>query len=273
MADPLGALPDGLHEQLLREIIEDLFSDRSRELTPAAYFVGGQPGAGKSNAIIRVNKARREGSELPVIQGDDLRLYHPQYEEFMQRDDRTMSENTRHDANRWTNEVIDHAARNGFSFIAELSMRDPDRTVRVLSRVKGANVEVNLIVLAVHRHWSLARTLGRYYMEKSIGGTARYVSPEIHDQGCRELERSLLMIRERNLADHLMLVDHSGNILFDSNEQVARSCIDCFRENTSMIHDQAELRTYVDSVITRIRLVPADERTHADILSLERIHN
>ena len=82
MAGPPGALPDDLHEQLLLEILEDLFSGNSRESTPAAYFVGGQPGAGKSNAIIRVNKARSQMQvpELPVIQGDDFRIYHPQYE-------------------------------------------------------------------------------------------------------------------------------------------------------------------------------------------------
>jgi hypothetical protein len=92
-----------------------------------------------------------------------------------------------------------------------------------------------------------------------------------HKTGFRELERSLQAIQEMTLANHLVLVDHSGNILFDSNDGTPKSCIDCFRENTATIHDPAAQRDYINSVISQIQLVPAGASTEADRLSLECI--
>ena len=79
---------------------------------PTVHFFGAQPGAGKTQAeaVVAAQLHERDGpNSVMAIIGDDLRAYHPQYEQLMVDDDQRAAPFTASDSAWWVEQAIEHA--------------------------------------------------------------------------------------------------------------------------------------------------------------------
>ncbi|MGA5425184.1 zeta toxin family protein [Streptomyces lavendulocolor] len=58
-----------------------IFSRHAPQSTPVVVLLGAQPAAGKSQAMAAVEQ-RHAGRSLVPLTGDELRAFHPRYEEL-----------------------------------------------------------------------------------------------------------------------------------------------------------------------------------------------
>lgn len=127
-----------------------LFAGAVPAATACVVIVGGQPGAGKTAATL---VARRElagaGEGVAYINGDELRPYHPHYEQLLAADKSTAADRTSEDVGLWVERGIREAAAAKFHAVIETTMRQPAVVARTAAMFAGAGHVVELRVLVV----------------------------------------------------------------------------------------------------------------------------
>lgn len=97
-------LPEDWHEAIFQEKIKPvIFKDIETLPFPVAIISGGQPGSGKSRmlALVAQEFEGLHAATAAIINGDDLRGYHPFYESYIEQNDQTAAIRTNPDVGRW----------------------------------------------------------------------------------------------------------------------------------------------------------------------------
>ena len=101
-------LSEADHEKYYKDIEADLLAYSQSVPHPRVVITGGQPGSGKSKLLEQSKKDFPDGNVV-VINGDDLREYHPRAEEIFKLDDKRFAERTDPDSREWTKRLFDQA--------------------------------------------------------------------------------------------------------------------------------------------------------------------
>lgn len=160
----LRLLDDGILDQVYRSSVRDvLFGGASPASAPRVVIVGGQPGAGKTAATL---DARRElsaaGEGVAFINGDELRPYHPRYEQLLAEDPATAADRTGADVGLWVERGIAEAASRRYHSVIETTMRQPDVVARTAAGFASAGFRVELRVVVVDPEISRLGIYQRY---------------------------------------------------------------------------------------------------------------
>ena len=117
-----------------RDVRHALFKNTRSSSQPRLVIVGGQPRAGKTRNILR---ARRElaaaGDGVAFINGDELRNYHPLYDQLVLADAATAADKTGADVGWWVEKGIREAADSRFHTVIETTMRQPAVVARTVN--------------------------------------------------------------------------------------------------------------------------------------------
>ncbi|MFJ8195282.1 zeta toxin family protein, partial [Streptomyces sp. NPDC096094] len=173
-----------LTEEQLRERFEQrvkdyVFRGYEPQGSPVLVLLGGQPAAGKSQAMAATQQ-RHPGRHLVPLTGDELRHLHPAIDRLRKTDAQTLEAGTAQASGAWVRMSIEHALRNRHSLILEGVFRDPGmtmRTARQFAEEQGYAVEV--VALAVREERSRLDALHRFL----DGG--RWTPPELQELAYR----------------------------------------------------------------------------------------
>lgn len=146
-----------------------------------ALIIGGQPGSGKTRALARFAPP----AEFTVVNGDDLRLFHPQYSELMIRQPELMPSATAAAAGAWIQMSLAWAVAQGRSVAWETTFRSGDALLRDAGMFATSGYTVTVIALAVPAEVSLLGTVERYCKQVALSGAGRSVSLAGHDEPFR----------------------------------------------------------------------------------------
>jgi predicted ABC-type ATPase len=195
-------LSEADHERLFQQrVVPEVFGETTPQARPTAIFLGGQPGAGKSQTLAAAIDDLRTKGGAAMIAGDDLRPLHPAYGQLMQTDDKNMAFFTQGDAGRWVHKALDYAAQHKINVVFETTMRTPAEVAPLLQKFKDAGFRVEARVLAVAPHLSEQGILQRYADQVQKDGHGRMVPPAIHDAALTGLLGSVEKIQNNRLAD------------------------------------------------------------------------
>lgn len=97
----------------LEQIVPNEFAGAVPSRAPAVVLMGGQPGSGKSGLLdaATAHLSTPQASAVQIV-GDDLRDYHPEYQQLLATDDRTAAAATDQDSGRWVEMSLEHARQN-----------------------------------------------------------------------------------------------------------------------------------------------------------------
>ncbi len=140
--DPLKyRLSEPEHQEIFEnDISPDLFMGAASNARPVAIIFGGQPGAGKSLAVdLAVQELEQCGGAIQIV-GDDLRAYHPAYEQLMLEDDKTAAFYTDRDTGAWVEKAIAVAKLQRCNLIIEGTMRNGDIVASTMQSLRGAGM-------------------------------------------------------------------------------------------------------------------------------------
>ena len=193
-------------------IIPILFGEARVSPDPLLILVGAQPGAGKT----RAGAAAKRDTRQPIISilGDDLRPYHPRYNELMELDPSAMPDATAQASGAWVERCIEYAAGFHISVLVEGTFRDPAVPLRTIElfRQHGFRVQVNVVVVAAAV--SRLSAADRFVSGIRANGPARFTTADAHNRAMASLPETILALHKNVQPGDQFIVRDRDTVLF-----------------------------------------------------------
>ncbi|MDQ8997389.1 zeta toxin family protein [Acinetobacter soli] len=207
-------LSDEEHSLVFEKIKADFLNNSLFIVSPKVVITGGQPASGKGKlARDSIDQFKDKGGSV-IIDPDQLRAYHPKYNELQKLDDKTSSGFTHHDAKKWSLELIEEAISHKKNIVLDQTSADFQTLKNTVQnfRDKGYK-DVELKIMAVPEITSRQGIYHRYEMEKALYETGRFVNIDIHSEIYHKLENTIEQLKDEPIVDKLTVYDRHYNAI------------------------------------------------------------
>lgn len=207
-------LSDEEHNLVFEKIKADFLNNSLSIVSPKVVITGGQPASGKGKlARDSIDQFKDKGGSV-IIDPDQLRAYHPKYNELQKLDDKTSSGFTHHDAKKWSLELVEEAISHKKNIVLDQTSADFQTLKNTVQnfRDKGYK-EVELKIMAVPEITSRQGIYHRYEMEKALYETGRFVNVDIHNEIYHKLEKTVEQLKHEPIVDKLTVYDRQYNAI------------------------------------------------------------
>lgn len=210
---------DGLSSRELRMLELDIFSYELDGKKPSENkvlaIIGGQPASGKSLLLEKLSGEL--GSEhTVVINGDELRRYHPNYRHWAKSDDKTVADKTQPFANHMCNHLKREALLRGLNVVIEGTMRDAKISVSTAKEFAAMGYRVGAHIMAVTGERSILGVHKRYEAQKLLHGHGRFTQEGIHDQSYFAVPRTADILYELPEVHEIKVYNYKGDNIYEN---------------------------------------------------------
>jgi predicted ABC-type ATPase len=204
------------HDRIYSKIIEPTsFLGTTSSSKPKLIVIAAQTGAGKST-LVETSMMEFTDGNVVTVNIDDLRAYHPSFDEIVMLDDRRSAERTHHDASTWKNRLLSRCIETQRNIVLEGVFKDTKNLIELVELGKKNGYEITIRVVAAHERYSIWGINRRYEKEKIVRGHGRYVPIEYHDESYRNLSDSLEAVEAQKVADGIEVYNRSGTLLYSN---------------------------------------------------------
>lgn len=159
------------HNEIYQAIKDEIIGVKS-VINHKCNLIIGQSGAGKSTYS---NILQLQDSSLIVINGDQIRSFHPSSSLLMSQYPKDYCYIILDDWLLWRNRLIQDILQKGYYFNFETTMNEPKVYHRFISNLQANNYQFNISVLAISYMESKLRMLERFFSSFSLSGTGRLI--------------------------------------------------------------------------------------------------
>jgi len=176
-------------------IWKDFVSSHTPAAHPEAFFLGGQPGAGKSIISVRLKNAH---PNTFFVNPDTYRNYHPQYNAIRRAFGTAAVAETGKFSGAVTERLLDMLLEQHYNIMVEGTFRTLEVPLRLAQALAAKDYASEIHVIAVSSDASYIGTLDRYFIGcmEDIG---RAVNKEHHDLVVKVLSKNLTGLAESGL--------------------------------------------------------------------------
>ena len=191
--------------------------------SPSAFLLGGQSGAGKT----RLHKlcAQQLDGNCIVINGDEYRKSHPNFEEIQNLYGMDAPAHTAKWAGQMTEALIDAFSSQGYNLVIEGTLRTSEVPLRTATMLRGRGYSTSLAIMAVKPEVSLVSCQIRYEMMRIAGTTPRATDPEHHNEIVHDIVENLSTLTASGLFDAVLIYNRAGRLLFPTDEAVDAAAV------------------------------------------------
>ena len=209
----------GIYERVVREALFRLVTSSPN---PRIILVGGQPGAGKTKAAGQALEGlRSEGYGAALINGDDLRPFHPKYAELIKQDKATAAEKTGLDVGLWVERAIREAAEKKYNVVVETTLRQPEKVRQTLAAFKQHGFAVELRVLVVDKAYSNLGIYQRFAHALSIkNAVPRFTPQRFHESTLQQMPLSIEVAA--SVTDKITYLNRENTVLYDTQQSTQK---------------------------------------------------
>lgn len=201
----------------------DIYFNLTEGVVPAdqrcAYILGGQPGAGKTSFFI--NNPQTEN--YIVINGDDYRKFHPNYDRISQYDTQNMPSMTQSFCNAVVERLIKDLSDRGYNMVIESTLRNPKVPINTCNELKQKGYTVTLSVIACDIESSWKSTLQRAEKMAERGEYPRFVSIDTYNDIATKIASNLEMINDMGCFDSITVTNRDGVLLYPNENGLSSS--------------------------------------------------
>jgi hypothetical protein len=214
--DETWKLDDSQHRRTYGRIERESFGDSQPVDNPQVVITGGQPGSGKSKLLEQSRELFPDGNVV-VINGDDLRNFHPQAKELLKQDDNKFAERTDPDCREWTKKLFERAIETKRNIVFESTMREAGPISKTMKRLRASGYHLTAKVVATHERFSTTGIFRRYEEQKAAKGYGRWSELSSHDAGYEGMPKTVEYIEKHGLVDRLEVFSRSGVLLYTND--------------------------------------------------------
>ena len=177
------------YKKALNRIMRHFLSSNYKAEEPLFILAGGQPGSGKTSLISTIKQEHPDLSFL-VIDLDDYRKYHPDFEEIRINYKKNGVLLTNSFAFSIENDMLEYALNHKMNIINVSTLRSTKIIKeQILQKIKPKGYKVEAYVLAVPPEVSYYSTIQRYKeQEKNQDCIPRYTDKKFHDVSYQNME-------------------------------------------------------------------------------------
>lgn len=197
-------------ERQYKLIYDSIVKDDVPQKNHAVIFLGGQPGAGKSNFYMQDDNLHN----YIVIDGDEYRKYHPDYDEIIKYDMENYANRTQMFVNRCIERLIGDLSDQGYNLIIEGTLRDPNVPINTCRTLVGKGYTADMYVIAVDARLSWQSTLGRANILFDLGCAPRLVPIDKYNLIVNNLPDNLQKIDDSGYFHSIHVIDRDYNVLY-----------------------------------------------------------
>lgn len=240
----------------LKSIIQEYVDTVSVSSDPKLIFVAGQPGAGKTALIKRVQKDYPDETFV-IVDIDNYRLYHPDFDEV---------KNYKKDFIIYTNsflfdieeDVLLDAFQKRKNVIYVGTLRDTDFVCNfIIKNARKNNYHVGVYLLAVPLIVSLLSAVERYEEQiKSNAPVIHFIDADFHHTSNQGLEHTLSCFQADSLVDFFKFC------LRGKTKEILPEVINCSSDIIQSLHE-ARASVFLDKkdIGTRLKIIESTQKT------------
>jgi len=242
-------------QSIANEIFNRITRNCSRVQNPVCYFLGGQPGCGKSTASMQIQNSFNENG-IVEVGIDNYRTYHPNYLEIEKCIKKYWEGKTPDDNNSPGNDIADFThtfagritdiladkliAKNdgkSYNIVMEWGMRTPSEPIQRMKQFKDFGYRNIVDFIAVHKDISYAACKLRADVMNSHNHIVRRVPKSFHDLAVSTLPESSAIIYDEAMVkqhsvDDFLITSRDGRVLW--NNQTSKSPYETYK---AFLHD------------------------------------
>jgi UDP-N-acetylglucosamine kinase len=246
---------NSIFEDAYRKVYDSVVKLGVPQKKHCVIFLGGQPGAGKTNFYTQDNNL----NNYIVINGDKYRSFHPNYENIITYDLENYVERTQEFVNFCIERLIDELSNEGYNLIIEGTLRDPHVPINTCKLLVNKGYTAQLFVLAVDAEEAWQSTINRADIMISLSETPRLVPIDKYNRIVNNLPDNLKIIEESNLFSSIRLVDRDNATLYPNSEGEPASEI--LRKVLNLDRWNAKFEQYADDFVDiKINVLQAQKR-------------
>ncbi|MEV6357914.1 zeta toxin family protein [Streptomyces hydrogenans] len=197
---------DQLRARFEERVREFVFGGYAPQQTPALVLLGGQPAAGKSQAMAAT--VQRHGGTLVPLTGDEVRPLHPRYQELQDEDAQTRETATAQFSGAMVRMSIAYALEHNYGLLLEGVFRDPAMTIGTAEQFAAAGRPVGVVALAVRAERSRLDALSRFLE----GG--RWTPPELQDLAYRKVPETVAAAEQSPAVTSIIITNRPAHDLY-----------------------------------------------------------
>ncbi len=153
-----------------------------------------------------------------MVNGDDLRRFHPEYEQTMNLDPFRMPEVTAAAAGAWVGMSTEYLRGVGVSaIVVETTLRNESMLRGEFEAFREAGFETELRVVAVPLAVSRAGTVARYVEQVKDYGTGRWTPGAAHDEASANVRGTVRELVAAGVVDRVVVQDRAGRVFLDAH--------------------------------------------------------
>ena len=200
------ATPVLIHElERAKTLVSAHFLSKSAySVEPIGILLGGQPASGKTG-LIRFLQRQHSSKTFIIINGDELRSYHPRYEAIVEYYGLAAPEYTQQFSNALVEWLKAECIRLQYNFIIEGTMRTLNVIEQTAQSLKRAGFICEGHILAVAREDSLLGIFQRYEDDFRKTGLGRFSKIETHDEAYQQIPVNLQTAVQKQWFDQLVI--------------------------------------------------------------------
>ena len=214
--DATYKLKRALHEKIYEAIEKEVLGDSTAVDHPRVVSSGGQPGSGKSSLLER-SKADFADSNVVVINGDELRSFHPRVNEILRLDEKRFAELTDPDVRAWTKKLFDRAIQLKRNIIFENTMREAAPILQTMTELRKQGFHITVKIVATNERFSKTGIFRRYEEQKAAKGYGRFSEMSSHDAAYAGMPVTVQTIEEKFHADTILIFSRDGRLLYNND--------------------------------------------------------
>lgn len=164
---------------------------------PLCILIGGLPGAGKTNLIEKV-KMEHKGRDFVIIDADDYRKLHPDYEKLIKIPEKAVTETIAF-ANSIESELIKRAIKKHCDFISVTTLRATEAINKIVYEPaieSGYKIEADIMSVPI-RESALSAQI-RYERQISGGEYPRFTPINFIENSCAGIQDTIKMLQNKN---------------------------------------------------------------------------
>lgn len=193
---------------------EEVLRDLKRERDPVGHILGGQPGSGKARLISGL--ASSHTGTIAILNGDDLRRYHPQYYRHMREDDRSAADKTQGFANFLVQHLYTRCVEERYSLIIEGTMRHAATPMATARDLRKHAYRTRAHVIAAHPEQSRLGIHLRYEVQKHDFGFGRFSNLAVHDAALSQVPHTADLLYTSGAVSRMDVYSFQATHVLDS---------------------------------------------------------